>query len=111
VRGAGAAAFLLLGACGEGGDEDDCRVTWDNYGEGFFVGYCQTCHAEGSPNRHDAPEAVTFGTEADARRWAGAIRAAVLADPPTMPPGGGLTEGELDLLDAFLACDAAADDR
>lgn len=91
----------LAAACAS---DPPCPVTWDNYAEGFFVGYCETCHAEGSPNRHDAPDAVSFGTEADALRLGAAIRLAVLSDTPTMPPGGGLTPDELALLDDWLSC-------
>ncbi|MEQ1570895.1 MAG: cytochrome c [Myxococcota bacterium] len=97
---------LALAGCAD--PEPTCEVTWDNYAQGFFVGYCQTCHAAGSPDRHDAPAGVIFDTEADARRWAGAVRATVLGEAPTMPPGGGLTAEELELLDAYLACSAGS---
>ncbi len=94
-------ALLALAACAS---EPECEVTWDNYAEGFFVGYCQTCHAEGSPNRHDAPPDLAFGSEREVLRWSTAIRAAVLTAEPRMPPGGGLTDDELALLDAWLTC-------
>ncbi len=97
------AAVLALAGCAP---EPACEVTWDNYAEGFFVAYCQTCHARGSPNRHDAPADLAFGTEREVLRWSAAIRSAVLGDEPRMPPGGGLTDAELELLDAYLSCAA-----
>jgi hypothetical protein len=97
--------LLLATGCDSEEPEEGCLVTWDNYAHGFFVGYCETCHAEGSPTRHGAPDAISFATEAEARRWDGALRSAVLDEPARMPPGGGLTPEELALFEAWLDCD------
>lgn len=78
-------------------------LTWANFGDGFMTERCQTCHAEASPDRRGAPDAVVFDREADVRSQVGAVRAAV--DGGTMPPGGGLTEAERALLERWLVCD------
>ena len=81
-------------------------VTWDNWAEGFFVSYCQACHASDTPNANGAPAGVHFDTVAEARALAERIRARVL-DDQTMPPAGGVLADDLRLLDAWLACDVS----
>lgn len=107
-------SLLLLPLLACGGGEDDSAaaalcadapvVTWDNFGEGFLTESCQSCHAAETPDRHGAPEEVTFDTEADALAWADRILARAAADPPTMPPAGGTHADDRELLTIWLTC-------
>lgn len=78
-------------------------VTWENFGAGFVTQHCQACHASTSPDRHGAPVAVVFDTEGDVQAWAARVheRAVVLGD---MPPLGGVTDDDRQLLDLWLTC-------
>jgi hypothetical protein len=114
------AAVLLATACGGAGcgtaavdsagpaAEDSCGeaasfTTWDNWGEGFFAGYCRTCHSAATADRRGAPAAVNFDSEAEVEAQLAAIERTVL-DDGTMPVGGGVPDVELERLRAFLAC-------
>jgi len=77
--------------------------TWESWGEGFFVTWCQSCHSRTSPQRAGAPEGVDFDSEADVRASAADIRRTVL-DFGTMPVGGGLDATDRDALDLLLRC-------
>ena len=78
-------------------------VGWEDFGEGFLLTHCQSCHASLAPERHGAPESVSFDTESQASQWAEAILRTVI-DQATMPPAGGVTEAEKELLAAWLTC-------
>ncbi len=77
--------------------------TWANFGDPFFLTYCDSCHAETSPNRFGAPDGLYFDTEAEVLTDAAAIRSAVI-DNQTMPLGGGLPPEDLATLDNYLSC-------
>lgn len=111
--------LLLAWACG-GGDPSDTagegdggaaagwcdtavEVGWDDFGHGFVLTHCQGCHASTSPERHGAPESVVFDTEQDVLDQAEAVLR-VVVDSPTMPPAGGVTDGEKELLRTWLIC-------
>ncbi len=79
-------------------------ASWESFGAGFLTESCQTCHAASSPDRHGAPENVTFDTAADAWSWAERILVTTLGEAPTMPPQGGLDDADKVLLDAWLTC-------
>jgi hypothetical protein len=83
--------------------DDDALVNWDNWGAGFFAGYCRTCHAAGTLDRHGAPESINFDTEAEARQFQDDVRRVVLENA-TMPVGGGVPDSDLATLDVFLRC-------
>ena len=85
-------------ACATGPD-----VTWQSWGRGFMATYCDGCHAADAADRHGAPASVTFDTLADVQDQAVRIRVRTL-ESRDMPPGGGVIEDDLWLLDAFLAC-------
>ena len=102
--------LLLLVACAGGVDSASAAadtdaavtVTYADWTRGFLTGKCQPCHAATAPERHGAPEGVTFDTYEDALALAGRIEATVL-EAGTMPPSGGVTEEEAILLAAWLA--------
>ncbi len=78
-------------------------VTWSGWAQGFFATYCDGCHAADAPDRHGAPESVTFDALALVRDQAERIRVRTL-DDLDMPPGGGVIEDDLALLEVFLDC-------
>jgi len=78
-------------------------VTWENWGEGFFITWCQACHSAISENRNGAPEGIDFDTADDVRLWTTSIQRTVLEDG-TMPMGGGLSEDDRMLLTYLIEC-------
>ncbi len=105
-------AWLLLLACAGGVTSDTAaetcadtapEVTWDGDVHGFFLSYCDACHAATSPERHGAPTTVTFDTPQQVLAMAQRIRVRTL-DEQTMPVGGGVPSDDLALLEAWLAC-------
>ncbi len=89
----------------------DCRqapnVTWENWGNGFFLTYCNGCHAEANTEaRQGAPAGVHFDEEADVVALAERVKARVI-DSQTMPGGGGVQPDDLALLERYLACRSA----
>ena len=99
----------LVFACAEVVDDsvdcDSAQVsTWASFGEGFMVENCQSCHAEATPNRYGAPLAYSFDTHEDVLKWSERIYMVVLGENPTMPPGGGLTDSDKQLLMDWLVC-------
>lgn len=108
------AVLTLLALAGCGADPADSgpvcvldsgggHPTWSNFGEAFFLTYCDACHAAESPNRFGAPEAITFDTEDEVVNQAASIRYAVI-DEESMPLGGGLPPEDLAQLDNYLNC-------
>lgn len=107
---------LLLACSGNGADtgspatdgtpawcDTAIEVGWDDFGHGFLLTHCQGCHATTTQDRHGAPEAVVFDTEQDAYdRRADILR--VVVETGTMPPAGGVTDDEMQLLEAWLSC-------
>lgn len=105
--------LLLLLACGDdGGDsgaldplcQDAPVVTWEYWGQGFLTESCQSCHASTSADRNGAPAAVVFDTEADVWSHRAAILETATGAEPTMPPRGGLSDDDRDLLEIWLRC-------
>lgn len=106
--------LLLLGCVS--GDADsgldcDARATpvdYGSFGQGFLDAYCVACHSSqmAGSDRLGAPEDVNLDTFSDAQLWADRIWART-AEPEvvTMPPGGGPTDDDLDLLREWLVCD------
>ncbi len=102
--------LLLIACAGEVDSGPGCELdeggghpTWSNFGEGFFLTYCQACHAVDSPSRFDAPDSVTFDTEAEVVPLIPLIREVVI-DDETMPLGGGLPAEDLEQLGNYLDC-------
>ena len=107
------ALALCAGLLGCGGEEtvasptacDDGPVeSWETFGRGFLVAYCQGCHASTAENRYDAPESVVFDTHDDALKHRDRILIRSTGANPTMPPAGG--PGPLDLarLEIWIGC-------
>ncbi len=106
---------LLLAACAGTHDDpmemtDDGTtaevelLTYGNFGDAFLRDWCRGCH---SPHltgeaRSGAPDGVDFATAEDVEAWADRIAARAANESPTMPPAGGPTTDELDLLAQWL---------
>lgn len=84
--------------------DDVPLVTYENFGAGFLAANCQSCHASGAADRHDAPANITF----DNRQQALSLRDRILVRAGTanggMPPGGGLSDEQRQLVTDWLTC-------
>jgi len=98
---------LDTGSLTDTGTVDPCAevpiTTWDNFGAGFITQNCQACHATDAPDRYGAPVEVVFDTEDDALAWAPRILSRVV-DLADMPPQGGLTADDRELVTYWLQC-------
>lgn len=107
-------ALLWVGGallCGCPTPEDtgvDCEtaptVTYESFGRGFLTQHCQPCHATTSPDRNEAPDAIHFDTLADVRALQVDMRFAATGPQPYMPPEGGVSELDRELLAIWLDC-------
>jgi len=79
-------------------------LNWDNFGEGFLLENCQSCHAGSSQSRYDAPEEVTFDNKTQVWYWADRILARATGDEADMPPAGGVSDDDKQRLEWWLAC-------
>lgn len=79
-------------------------VTYANFGRAFMTGACQACHASTAADRYDAPASVTFDDVDQCWDWADRILARATGDDPGMPPQGGVTEDDRQLLYWWLTC-------
>jgi len=78
-------------------------TTWENFGAGFITQNCQSCHASTAAERNGAPETVTFDTEEQALAWGNQILARVTVSED-MPPQGGLSDDQRQLVVYWLEC-------
>ena len=83
--------------------EEIYDLNWENFGQGFFLTYCNSCHSESSPNRFGAPEGIDFDTEAQVRAWRDRLEVVVLEEE-SMPLGGGVFDDDLYLFGVYLEC-------
>ena len=95
--------IALLLACATPPETCTTESDWQGWTQGFFVSYCDACHAADTPDRHGAPAGVSFDTEAEARRWAARIWIRVLTQED-MPPAGGVFPEDQARLQEWLAC-------
>lgn len=79
-------------------------LTWANFGEGFLLDNCQACHASSAADRHGAPTQVVFDTLDDVRAWEDRIMARAGSELGGMPPAGGVSETDRELLLAWIQC-------
>ena len=100
--------FALILACAGPDDTadtaNDCgndTVSWQSFGHGFFLTYCNACHSEDSATRYGAPPGVDFDTLELVEGQSERVRVRVL-EQGDMPLGGGVSEEDLMLLDAWL---------
>jgi len=98
-----------LAACGTDTDSA-CSASflrYSNFGAPFIANWCRACHsAELPPDmRQQAPIDVNFDTLDDIRAWSRPI-ALTAGDGTSMPPAGGPSADERQMLVAWLRCGA-----
>jgi hypothetical protein len=102
-------ALLGLAACGHDTDPhcDRSFLRYDNFGAPFLVNWCRACHSAGLPPdmRQLAPANVNFDTLAEIRTWSSRIDYTT-AHGTSMPPAGGPSPDERDMLGEWLRCGA-----
>jgi len=84
----------------------DPPLDYDNFGAAFLQRNCTGCHSSELPegDRFGAPELVDLDSLGSVDAWAYRIHARTLQQA-TMPPGGGIPEEDLAMLDEWLQCD------
>ena len=110
------AVTVLWGCNGADDTEDLCvhdpPLNYTNWGRGFLSKHCTGCHSSIVPedHRNEAPTGVHLDTLDDVHQYASRIEARVLLDlEDPMPPGGGPTAEELELLQEWLTCSVFPD--
>jgi len=82
-------------------------LTWNNFGAGFLVENCKACHGTNSAYREGdspPPEGVVFDTYEQAMGHKERILAVATGDSPTMPPRGGVSDLDRELLELWIVC-------
>ena len=97
----------------ETSDTGDCAdaPSWDGFAQPFLTTWCTPCHSSAltEGDRLGAPEGMNFDTWEGAQAWSTLILAATTGEGADMPPAGGPTEEELELLTAWVTCGASGD--
>jgi uncharacterized membrane protein len=109
---------LLAAGCGSdepgGGppiDPEACAssyLDYSNFGEPFLLNWCNGCHSAGLPAnmRQLAPAGVDFDSHEKAHQFQTRIAARAAGASPTMPPVGGPSTEERELLAEWITCGA-----
>ena len=102
-------SLLVLAACGDDIDAQcaSSQLTYQTFGEPFMASWCNGCHSAGLPPnmRQAAPLGVDFDTLDEIRTQAIAI-VRTTTDDRTMPPEGGPTDADRQLLASWVRCGA-----
>jgi uncharacterized membrane protein len=69
--------------CPKGGT----TLTYDNFGKGFFIAYCNTCHSAPDGQRNGAPDDEVFDSVEEIRAHAATIFIDAATTNDAMPPG------------------------
>ena len=87
-------------------------LSWENFGDPFFRNWCTGCHASTLPedDRRDAPIDVNFDSLDSVRGKLDHIWLLAADGNRTMPPAGGPSHAERELLGEWLACGAPSED-
>lgn len=105
--------WALLLSCAKGPQDSDSAavdtadcptdptLSWQSWGHGFFLTYCNSCHAQASQERHGAPPGVDFDSPDLVQAQISRVRARVL-NQGDMPLGGGVSQDDLILLERYL---------
>jgi len=104
-----ALAIALAAGCGSDTDPrcDRSFLRYDNFGAPFLANWCRACHSADLPAdmRQNAPAGVDFDSLGDARRWWFEIERTA-RQGGSMPPAGGPSASERDLLVEWVTCGA-----
>jgi uncharacterized membrane protein len=103
------AALAALGGCGTDTDPDCVRsfLRYDNFGAPFMANWCRSCHSAALPAdmRQQAPVEINFDSVSDVRQWQTAIERST-TQTALMPPAGGPSFAEREMLVEWLRCGA-----
>ena len=110
MRSWASAVLLALAACSAEPRPPACEtsvLTYETFGEPFVLDWCRGCHSANVPPgmRQLAPLHVNFDTLEDVRTWSDRISELAGASR-IMPPAGGPSDQERELLVEWLACGA-----
>ena len=109
ARAAALAAAALASGCGADTDPACSRsfLRYDNFGSPFIVNWCRACHSVQLPPdmRQQAPVDINFDNLSDIRHWSLQIKRST-AERLTMPPAGGPSQAERQMLVEWLSCGA-----
>ncbi len=85
---------------------DDSFLDHDNFGAPFVANWCRGCHSSAVPMnmRQKAPIDVNFDAEGDLVVWSERIKIRAASLGGTMPPAGGPTQEERELLAEWIEC-------
>ena len=107
---------LSFGKCSDRDSATTCDrdppLTYYSWGRGFLDKHCTGCHSSlvNDAQRNEAPKGVNFDTYEGVLPWVAQIESrAIYLDPDPMPPGGGPTAEELQLLQEWLDCQVEGD--
>jgi hypothetical protein len=105
----GCAALVALAGCGAdtNGDCVPSFLRYANFGAPFMANWCRSCHSVDLPAemRQQAPAEINFDNLAEIRRWSFAIERTTRPGG-SMPPAGGPSLVERDMLIEWLHCGA-----
>jgi uncharacterized membrane protein len=106
--GIGYALGLAIGGCGNGDQSAACGadLTYETFGEPFMTDWCTGCHSDLLPPgmRQNAPTDINFDTLDEIRAQSQMISLTV--QQATMPPEGGPSDAEREMLVQWLGCGA-----
>jgi len=90
-------------------DERFPPLSWDNYGQGALDMNCAGCHSSllRPEQRNNAPVGVDFDTYDGMMQWVDRVLIRTV-DDRTMPPGGGLSDADVAMMEEWLMCDLGA---
>ena len=102
------ASLVVMAACGS--EDPTCRTSYlnyDNFGAPFMTSWCDGCHGEAIPPgmRQGANADVNFDT-LDEVRQRGAEIVQEAGKSHLMPPAGGPTDAEREMLVEWVTCGA-----
>jgi uncharacterized membrane protein len=103
------AAALAATGCGTDTDPDCDRsfLRYDNFGSPFITNWCRACHSAQLPPdmRQKAPVGINFDSLHEIRIWSLQIKVTA-GDTDAMPPAGGPSPAERQMLVEWLGCGA-----
>jgi hypothetical protein len=104
-----ALALVLASACGTDSHTTTCQasyLTYDNFGEPYLASWCRGCHSSDLPAnmRQLALADINFNTLADVRAQLGPMQSVIATG--AMPPEGGPSADEQQLMMQWLSCGA-----
>ena len=102
-------SLVLLAACGDDRTPscEQSQLTYQTFGAPFMTSWCNGCHSAGLPAnmRQLAPIDINFDTLGEIRAQAFTI-VNTTTDLRTMPPEGGPSDAERQLLSQWMSCGA-----